>query len=83
MRYYLWPGGMLSPFQPRACGCKMWYVDLPMVSMRRLMAKRAGDFERKRVYHREESPSLCPCQQIQDMGWRAWNSNSTTFVIDS
>jgi hypothetical protein len=40
----------------------MWYADVPMMRIRRLIAKRAGDSEREQVYRRRESPNPCLCQ---------------------
>jgi hypothetical protein len=30
----------------------MWYADVLMMRIKRLIAKRTGDFEREQVYHR-------------------------------
>lgn len=68
MRRCLWPGDALSPLQPHACGRKMWYADVLMTGIRRLVAKRTEDSECEQVYHREESPSPCLCRQTRDMG---------------
>jgi hypothetical protein len=68
MRCCLWPGDALSPLQSHACGRKMWYADVLMTGIRRLVAKRIDDSECEQVYHREESSSLCLCRQTRDMG---------------
>jgi hypothetical protein len=68
MRRCLWPGDALSPLQPHACGRKMWYADVLMMGIRRLVATRIDDSECEQVYHRDESPSPCLCRQTRDMG---------------